>query len=783
MDPGPHSHPATHDTKNPGRPGIVHFHYLCPLLLTGTAIMSKSNWLLLTALLSVLHAEAQDYAGYRSSNYTGVNGVFFNPSNIADNRFQWDVNLAAVNGFMGYNCAGLKLNDISHAVREGSLRSVLLQGNARISGLSSGSLLGPSFMIGLGPRTSIAFSSRARFFGNAKDVHGDLVNAVADAWGEKTIPPIGFGPVNSFIHSAGWAEFGGTFAQVLTRKGSRHFLKGGITLKYLAGSADSYLALSNMNGTVVNDGGSAYLSGPVSGSLAFRSTATNFLDYRIKDAFTFSGSGFGGDIGLVYEWRTRTDYSIYKSDRFANKYKLKIGFALLDFGKIRFSKSNNTAAAYTVNVPAGDRYTLGFLYRKPIYEFKSVLDASPAYFASDASPGNSYSVSLPATLQGEADWLIGGGFALNGYARVNVNKKKELNLYDFNAYALTPRWENSWFSAALPVSYNEITQLNVGLGLRAGPLFLGSGSILSMLVSPSKQADFYIGVHFGIPYKKKVRMDTDLDGVYDSEDKCPTVAGSPKYQGCPVPDTDGDGVDDEADSCISVPGLARYHGCPVPDSDHDGINDEEDSCVHIAGLPEFHGCPVPDKDGDGIPDSLDKCPDVAGTAKYQGCPVLDTDGDGLNDDEDLCPNQPGPLLTRGCPVEDEVAMEITAEFSNILFDFGRTTIRPGSLEIIRRAAKTMNEQIPNSNFYIDGYTDNVGDDLKNKRISLARAQAVADALMRAGVAGSRMTVRGFGKENPKCDNATEAGRKCNRRVEVLIRNVDQHKVKKGIRLM
>ncbi|MES1249061.1 MAG: OmpA family protein, partial [Chitinophaga rupis] len=189
----------------------------------------------------------------------------------------------------------------------------------------------------------------------------------------------------------------------------------------------------------------------------------------------------------------------------------------------------------------------------------------------------------------------------------------------------------------------------------------------------------------------------------------------------------------------------------------------------------------PDTDGDGIPDPEDKCPTVAGVAKYQGCPVPDTDGDGVNDEEDLCPNQPGPASSRGCPVE-QVAVQITAEFKNILFDFGKSTIRPESMDIIEHAAKVMNEQIPNSNFYIDGYTDNIGSVARNKQLSRARAQAVANALIKAGVDKSRVVARGFGKDNPKCDNKTEEGRQCNRRVEVVIRNINQQKTKQGVKL-
>ena len=87
-------------------------------------------------------------------------------------------------------------------------------------------------------------------------------------------------------------------------------------------------------------------------------------------------------------------------------------------------------------------------------------------------------------------------------------------------------------------------------------------------------------------------LDSDNDGISDNMDKCPTVAGIAKYDGCPIPDTDKDGVNDEEDKCPSEAGLAKYAGCPIPDTDKDGINDEEDKCPTIAGVRENGGCPA-----------------------------------------------------------------------------------------------------------------------------------------------------------------------------------------------
>jgi hypothetical protein len=61
---------------------------------------------------------------------------------------------------------------------------------------------------------------------------------------------------------------------------------------------------------------------------------------------------------------------------------------------------------------------------------------------------------------------------------------------------------------------------------------------------------------------------------------------------------------------------------PIPvvvmDRDHDGVVDSVDACPDVAGLSAYGGCP--DTDQDGVPDQLDKCPTTIGLASYNGCP-------------------------------------------------------------------------------------------------------------------------------------------------------------------
>jgi OmpA-OmpF porin, OOP family len=236
----------------------------------------------------------------------------------------------------------------------------------------------------------------------------------------------------------------------------------------------------------------------------------------------------------------------------------------------------------------------------------------------------------------------------------------------------------------------------------------------------------------------------------------------------PPADTDGDGITDDKDKCPTVPGLAKYEGCPIPDSDKDGINDEEDKCPTVPGLARYQGCPIPDTDKDGINDEEDKCPTVAGVARYQGCPIPDSDGDGVNDEEDKCPNLPGPRDNQGCPViSAEVVKRVNYAANNILFVTGSYKLLAKSYKGLNDVVKILNEN-PDMVLAIDGHTDNVGSDEMNQTLSDNRANAVKQYIISQGISESRITSAGHGETSPIAENTTASGRQKNRRVELKL---------------
>lgn len=248
------------------------------------------------------------------------------------------------------------------------------------------------------------------------------------------------------------------------------------------------------------------------------------------------------------------------------------------------------------------------------------------------------------------------------------------------------------------------------------------------------------------------------------EKKQPKIIEPPK----PPADTDKDGIIDSLDKCPTVPGLAKYEGCPIPDRDKDGINDEEDKCPDVFGLARYQGCPIPDTDKDGINDEDDKCPTIPGLARYQGCPPTDTDNDGVPDEDDKCPTQPGPKENNGCPVvKEEVQKRVDYAAANILFATGRYTLLSKSFKGLNEVAQIMKEN-DGLKLAIDGHTDAIGADAFNQKLSENRAEAVKNYLVKQGVDASRLTTTGHGETQPIGDNKTSAGRAKNRRVELKL---------------
>ena len=116
----------------------------------------------------------------------------------------------------------------------------------------------------------------------------------------------------------------------------------------------------------------------------------------------------------------------------------------------------------------------------------------------------------------------------------------------------------------------------------------------------------------------------------------------------------------------------------------------------------------------------------------------------------------------------EKAIAETGKFvtNNILFETGKATLKPESMEEIQKVADYMKKN-PSARFEVQGHTDNQGSDKINDPLSQQRAEAVVKALEGLGCDPFNMRAVGKGSHEPVADNATEDGRAKNRRVEFI----------------
>jgi outer membrane protein OmpA-like peptidoglycan-associated protein len=115
----------------------------------------------------------------------------------------------------------------------------------------------------------------------------------------------------------------------------------------------------------------------------------------------------------------------------------------------------------------------------------------------------------------------------------------------------------------------------------------------------------------------------------------------------------------------------------------------------------------------------------------------------------------------------ESARGLIVNMSDVLFDTGRYTLKPNTQISLAKVAGIL-QAYPGLKLQVEGYTDSVGSDQYNQKLSENRADAVRDFLVSQGVQTDNISATGYGKAKPVADNATAQGRAQNRRVNLVV---------------
>ena len=174
---------------------------------------------------------------------------------------------------------------------------------------------------------------------------------------------------------------------------------------------------------------------------------------------------------------------------------------------------------------------------------------------------------------------------------------------------------------------------------------------------------------------------------------------------------------------------------------------------------------ITDTDGDGIVDKDDRCPDTKGVQRYFGCPVPDTDKDGVNDESDRCPKEAGKIENNGCPVIETPVLVPDSTHYIIYFEPNKSNLKSEAFNILQNIVLELKAN-PKLVVSIKGYTDNIGSDAANLKLSTERANVAASYITSYYISKNRVYVTAFGKQNPIADINDPLLQWKNRRVEI-----------------
>ncbi|MGQ9848152.1 MAG: OmpA family protein [Bacteroidales bacterium] len=239
-----------------------------------------------------------------------------------------------------------------------------------------------------------------------------------------------------------------------------------------------------------------------------------------------------------------------------------------------------------------------------------------------------------------------------------------------------------------------------------------------------------------------LNSDTDSDGLQDY-DEIFVYKTNPLLE-----DSDEDGLKDGDEVLI-------YKSNPlVKDSDGDGLIDGDE--VH-----KFKTEPMlVDSDGDILTDYDE-------VMIYKSDPnKLDTDDGGVDDGTEIG-NETNPLNPKDDHKKKEIVeVGVPIVLEGITFDKNKSIIKPESESTLWNAYQTL-KNYPEMIVEISGHTDNVGTRKNNIELSIRRANAVKEWLVKRGIEAERIQTKGYGPDRPIAPNDSEENKRKNRRIEFL----------------
>ena len=439
--------------------------------------------ILIFSLMVGFGASAQDqFSGISTSNRVGILNGIINPAEFSNLSKKFEVNLLGISFDVSNNKIGF--SDLT----SDNLEELIFTGNEPVNMRFDGTILGPGFATKWF-KWGFAVTTAAHAKFDMVDVDPTIGNAITN---DNLIlnTTILDSPNNQRLSGTSYGEVGLSAARTLYENDKSQF-SAGVTLKILFPGSYSNFGLSKLDGTITQNGTGAYLTtnSPAILNIAYSGNlAESFSNFNDYSKSIFGGlNGFSGDIGVNYQLKA------------ISGYKLNFGLSIRNIGSMTYKDNNNAASNYTLNIQPNAQNPQGldlsiFQNVDNLSEVEQILRDEG--YLTELPTERTFKVKLPTSLCTYADFRIVPTVYVTAYLQQKLNKDDgNMQITVPNLISVTPRINLGFFEAYLPVSHDDISGTNVGVGFRLAGFYLGSGSIISSLAD-GKQANIYTGYRY-----------------------------------------------------------------------------------------------------------------------------------------------------------------------------------------------------------------------------------------------------------------------------------------------
>jgi len=516
----------------------------------------KITLMLLTALVFETTSNAQLWLGNTFGNYSGTNGVYLNPSSIAESKYAYHLN------FWGHG-ANIYNNYLNYSAPIGMRdwiqndNSVFQNNKGKIgfqqSWLSEYDLTGtkqfsltqdiryPGFMFPVGPKANMSFNLRQRSgvqsFGMSSEFarvlrNGIDTNNVKLFGGSNPLQKNKFYDMGNISSNTDhYQELGITYAGNWSET-KYHKFNAGATIKFVRGLGGAYFNTSGGKFAINNSDSMTFVDGDYNYGHTPYTNIRQPIENDYQVFYPSAGGGIGLDLGFTYMYNPNPE-KYFKANgcnenNKRDNYLLKFAAAVNDIGFIKYG----TSTVYNKKVFSDGlriNHSLASSFGdKTVDGFDTLDGATVQRLGFDQS--NGYTSQLPTALNVSADFRASKRFFVGLNWNQDLKNSNAIGLRSSSQLAVIPRFEFRGLEVSAPIVWGQNYQkVTMGLYARLGPVFVGSENLNGFLNKASNSAfsgaDIYGGIAAGIGHCPLwVRDNYDEDIVrYDTIEKRDTI--------------------------------------------------------------------------------------------------------------------------------------------------------------------------------------------------------------------------------------------------------------------